>query len=167
MVRQVLFGYTAISVLCGAVIAIFPKNSRTVPYVRFLSSLILLLMLLSPLQTVLSTLHLTDPGTWFTGAADGESTYWEEAVVSSTTARAEASLAALLSAEVGIPAEDIGVTLTTQTTCGAEEVTVSVTAVTVVLYRRAYMIAADKLAAAAERTMLCPCTVVLSEEEHA
>lgn len=169
MFGEMLFGVTALSVLSGMLLRLFPRSGRLMPYIRFLSSLILLVMLLSPLITLLSSLHNSDP----TVVLIGEDTledyegFWEQHVTDAACTRMESALAALICAEYGMEMQDLRVELTTAVTHTEDETTATVTAVTVMLYRQEHRIAGGKIAALVEETMLCPCNVVCSEEDYA
>ena len=169
MLGKTLYGVVVLSVCGGLLLQIFPKTGRMVPYVRFLLALTLLLALLSPLISMLSQLAISDitallPQSDAVSAYDG---YWSYAVIDAARERMEDALRSLICAEFGLDKQDIDIMLTTACEDGEGEEAVTVTAVCVVLYRRSHRIAADKIAARVEQTMLCPCTVVLSEEEHA
>ena len=169
MLGKTLYGVVVLSVCGGLLLQIFPKTGRMVPYVRFLFALTLLLALLSPLISMLSQLPMTDMTALLPKIAaisdyDG---YWASAVTDAARERMEDALRSLICAEFGLDKQDTDIRLTTVCGHGEGEEAVTVTAVCVVLYRRSYRIAADKIAARVEQTMLCPCTVVLSEEEHA
>ncbi len=169
MLEETLYGVVVLSVCGGLLLQVFPKTGRMVPYVRFLLALVLLLGLLSPLITLLSQLPMTDmtallPEIAAVSDYDG---YWASAVTDAAKERIEDALLSLICAEFGMSKQDADIRLTTVCGDGEGEDAVTVTAVRVVLYRRAHRIAADKIAALVEQTMLCPCTVALSEEEHA
>ncbi len=167
--KQTLWGVLVLSVGGGILLQLFPKSSRIMPYVRFLLALVLLVMLLSPLISLLSELQIADITTLLPENVmlSDYDDFWASSVTDAAQARIQASLNTLICAEFGMDPEDICVDLTTETVHGDEETTVTVTAVTVTLRRRAHRIAADKIAALVERTMLCPCTVLRSEEEYA
>ena len=167
--KETLYGVLVLSVCGGLLLQIFPKNGRMMPYVRFLLALVLLIMLLSPLISLLSQLQVTDmtsllPGNAAVSDYDG---YWASSVTDAATERIAASLSSFICARFGMEEGDADVTLTTECIAGAGETTVTVTAVHVTLSHRAHLIAADKIAAMVEQTMLCPCTVGLAEEENA
>ena len=169
MLGKTLYGVVVLSVCGGLLLQIFPKTGRMVPYVRFLLALTLLLALLSPLISMLSQLPMTDMTVLLPEIAaisdyDG---YWASAVIDAARERMEDALRSLICAEFGLDKQDIDIMLTTACEDGEGNDTVTVTAVRVVLRRRSHRIAADKIAARVEQTMLGPCTVVLSEEEHA
>ena len=167
--RETLYGVLVLSVSGGILLNLFPKTSRMMPYVRFLLALVLLVMLLSPLISLLSDLQVTDIRTLmpdFDVPSDDEG-FWSAAVTDAATARIAASLSAWICAEFGMEADDLRVSLTTETKSGEEETAVTVTAVQVTLFRSAHLIAADKIASMIEQTMLCPCTVVMSEGNYA
>ena len=161
-----LWSVFTVSAVGGIFLRLMPKNSRITPYIQFLLSLILLLMLLSPLAEVLAGLDLHDPGDIFAPYrnTEGES-FYDEAVISGAVMRVSSSLAAMLSAETGIPAEDMEISLTTEK--AQDKTEIAITSVTVTLFCRAHKIAADKIRAAAERIMLCPCTVISEVRENA
>ena len=125
-------------------------------------------MLLSPLTGVLAGLNFQDPGEILAsyGTADG-GTFYDDAVVSGAVARVSSSLAALICAETGIPTDDMDISLTTERVRGSTDPEVTVTAVTVTLYRRAHKVAAEKVCAAVERVMICPCKVNWEVRENA
>ena len=167
--KETLYGAVVLSVCGSIVLQMFPKTSRLMPYVRFLFALVLLLMLLSPLISLLSQLQTADVTTLLPDTDDVYSYdgYWASAVTDAATERIGDTLLSLICAEFGISRQDADVTLTTACTDEEGGTAVTVTAVHVVLHRRAHLIAADKIAAMVEQTMLCPCTVILSEEEYA
>lgn len=169
IIIETLFSVLALSVLSGMLLRLFPKTSRLVPYVRFLSALVLLVMLLSPLISLLSSLHLSDSAMMLLGwdGLEAYESFWAQSVTDAASARVKDALGALICAEYGMATEDIRVDLTTEMTQGEDETTVTVTSVTVLLGRREHRIAAGKIEELIEETMLCPCTVVFMEEEHA
>ncbi len=166
---QTLYGVLVLSVCGGILLQMFPKTSRMMPYIRFLLSLVLLLMLLSPLISLLSQLQLADMTAFLSENTELShyEDFWASSVTDAAETRIRASLNTLICARFGMDAADVETALTTRIAHDTEETTVTVTAVTVTLHRRAHMIAADKIASLVEQTMLCPCAVILSEEEHA
>ena len=168
MPAKALWSVFAVSAVGGMFLQQMPKNSKTAPYIQFLLSLILLLMLLSPLAQVLAGLRLDDPGEILASYRDTDGgTFYDDAVTDGVIVRVSSSLAALISAETGIPAEDMDIGLTTETVQGDTGSEIAVTAVTVTLYSRAHKIAAEKICAVVKRVMLCPCSVVTEVREHA
>ncbi len=167
--KQTLYGVLVLSVCGGILLQIFPKNSRMMPYIRFLIALVMLVMLLSPLISLLSGLRIADVTTLLQGNTvlpDYED-FWASSVTDAAVARIQKMLNTLICTRFGMDTEDVDTALTVERTQCAEETTVTVTAVTVTLQQRAHMIAAEKIASLVEETMLCPCKVILSEEEHA
>ncbi len=168
MPARSLWSVFAVSAVGGLFLRLMPKNSKMAPYIQFLLSLILLLMLLSPLAEVLAGLNLHDRGDLLTPYRDVDGgTFYDDAVISGAVMRVSSSLASILSAETGIPADDMEISLTTEKVQGGTAYEVAVTSVTVVLIRRAHKVAADKIRTAVERIMLCPCTVVSEVRENA
>ncbi len=166
---ETLYGAVVLSVCGGLLLQIFPKTSRMMPYVRFLLSLVILVMLLSPLISLLSQLRVSDMTALLPvlAAVSDDDGYWASSVTEAATEKIADALLLRICAEFGMDEGDADVTLTTACTKGEGETTVTVIGVRVTLYRRAHRIAADKIAATVEQIMLCPCTVTVSEEEHA
>ena len=75
MPASTLWSVFTVSAVGGIFLRLMPKNSRITPYIQFLLSLILLLMLLSPLAEVLAVIDLHDSGDIFAPyrSAEGES----------------------------------------------------------------------------------------------
>ena len=162
-VGEGIYGIIVLSLASDMMLQVFPSNRKILPYLRFLLSLVLLLVLLSPLYSVLSQADvlfgqsvggIADPA-----AAEGGSVY-AQAVTEAALAEAENSLAYLISAKTGIGREDMEISFTTQT----EDDTVTVISTAVTVPRR-YRIAGDKISALVEETLLCPCTVRFAAEE--
>ena len=163
---QTLWGVLAVSFAGGIMLQLWPKNGKMLPYIRFLLSLVLLLMLLSPLLSVFREWKLHDPTAVFrdTVTEDGAETFFSDAVIQGTLRRASDALSALICAGTGIASTDMEVQLTTETKlCDDGGTEVCVTAVTVLLGRAEHRIAAAKIEGLVEETMLCPCTVALRE----
>ncbi len=167
--KNVLWGVLGASLAGGYLLRLFPRQSRMMPYVRFLLSLILLGTMLSPLSAALAGLHTEYPfGNLFPVAeADLQSTYYEETVAALAQKRAEQSLCMLIAAETGIAADDMTVSFASETQHRDDEYEITVTGVSVTLYRRAHRIAEEKIRDLVERTMYCPCTVLWEEAEDA
>lgn len=167
--KQTLYGVLMLSVCGGILLQIFPKNSRMMPYIRFLIALVMLVMLLSPLITLLSGLRIADVTSLLPGNAvlSDYGDFWTSSVTDAAEVQIKQTLNTLICTRFGMDTADVDTALTVERTQGAEETTVTVTAVTVTLHQRAHMIAADKIASLVEGTMLCPCKVILAEEEHA
>lgn len=165
---QTLYAIVTTSAVGGICLHLMPKHSKMTPYIQFLLSLVLLLMLLSPLMAVFETSDWLHPGDMldaYHGEVGGD--FYDDAVTSGVIARASSSLAALISAETGIAVQDMKIHLTTESMCDDDGIEITVTAVTVTLYRREHYIAAEKIRAAAERALLCPCRVELEVGEDA
>lgn len=167
--KATLYGALVLSVSGGILLKLFPKTSRMMPYIRFLLSLGLLVMLLSPLISLLSELEVTDIRTLMPDytALSGDEGFWSNTVTDAAKARIEASLSSWVCAEFGMEPDDLRISLTTESELREGETAVTVTAVQVSLFRSVHRIAADKIASMIERTMLCPCTVVFTEGEYA
>lgn len=165
---QTLYAIVTTSAVGGVCLHLMPKHSKMTPYIQLLLSLVLLLMLLSPLMTLIQTSDWLFSGDVFDsyhGEVNGD--FYDDAITSGVIARASSSLAALLSAETGIAVQDMKIDLTTSSTNDDDGIEITVTAVTVTLYRREHYIAAEKIRAAAERALLCPCRVELEVGEDA
>ena len=161
-VGEGIYGIIVLSLASDMMLQVFPSNRKILSYLRFLLSLVLLLVLLSPLYSVLSqadVLFGQSVGGIADPAAAGESIY-AQAVKEAALAEAENSLAYLISAKTGIGREDMEISITTQT----EDDTVTVISTAVTVPRR-YRIAGDKISALVEETLLCPCTVRFAAEE--
>ena len=165
MLAEMLWSVTAVSVVGGIMLHLLSEKSKIAPYIQFLLSLILLVMLLSPLAQLLAAFDLTDLSAYAapTVTAQADNDYWGDAVTAQAVARAEASLAALISAETGIAVSDMTAALTTERVRGEDGDEITVTGVEVTLHRRAHRIAAEKIRALVERVMYCPCTVRAEE----
>ena len=166
---ELLWSVMAVSAAGGVLLQTMPEKSRIAPYIRFLLSLVLLLMLLSPLAGLFADLNISDPTTLLaqTGYEGTGGKVYGDIVTEEAVSRASASLAALISAETGIAVSDMAVALTTVRTEGDDGIEITVTGVEVTLFGRAHAIAAEKISALVRRTLYCPCTVGTKEAGNA
>lgn len=167
--QSVIWGVFAVSIVGGCLLRLFPRNSKLMSYVRFLLSLILLGMMLSPIADVLAGLRADNPFGSLLAEDGGRSvrTYYEDTVSDLAQEQAARSLCTLIAAETGIAVEDMAVSFATETALCDEECEITITQVSVTLYCRAHRIAGEKIRALVERTLYCPCTVLYEEAENA
>lgn len=161
-VGEGIYGIIVLSLASDMMLQIFPSNRKILPYLRFLLSLVLLLVLLTPLYGVLSQADVLleqSFGGRTDSAAVGAASVYAQAVRDTALAEAETALAYLISAKTGIGREEMAISFATQT----EDDTVTIIGVSVTVPRR-YRIAGDKISALVEETLLCPCTVCFAEE---
>lgn len=167
--EQTLWGILAVSLVSGTVLGFGPKNSRMLPYIQFLLSLVLLIMLLSPMISVMNAIRNRDLAAPFFSdvTIDSSGQFYRDAVTADAIRRTTAALSSLISAETGIAAEDMEIALTTASVGEGHTAEIAVVDAEVTLFRRSHRIAAEKIRSLVERTLLCPCTVVFWGGEDA
>ena len=168
-IKEAVYGLLVLSLSSGILISFQGKKSKTAPYVRYLLSLILLLMLLSPLVSVLNAWNsLRNAG--FSGSehesADADTqedglTFYEQTAAAYAEQQAEEEMRLYLAMKTGIPHEDIALDFTLDS---QNPEAIVITAANVKLSSARYRILTEKIKAYVEDTLLCPCTVVINRE---
>lgn len=163
MLAAPVYTLIVLTLTTSLMLSLWRRGSALLPYMRFLSALVMLLTLLSPLGTVLSRLFGDGitllPESEISGIGSGQ---YAEGVIALAREEICTALAALLKARTGVPIQNEDITLTT---AREEDGSVSVTAVTLTLRDRAHRIVLEKLRILTEETLLCPCTVKEAYDE--
>lgn len=158
-----LYAMTLVSAIGGLLLLLFGDKKRLCASLRTVISLILLVMLISPLLSAFD-----EARAWFSalsfvgdGVADAQnaalSSLYEEKSIAYATAASEEALRLLLSAQTGVAVDDMLVTLQTD---ASDAENVRVTAVEIELLKKKDHIARDKTKSYTEQTLGCPCTVI-------
>ena len=164
VLKEAVFGIIVISLSSGILLGFQGKKSKITPYVRYLLSLILLLMLLSPLISLLTSFHnLTHAEGYGIGDTEsGEISVYEKTTITYAEMQTKKALCTLISAKTGIPVSDITVELTLN---ADDPSAVAIEAAQITLASVNYRIMRDKVLAVTEETLLCPCTVTFLKTE--
>ncbi len=161
--KEAVYGVLAVSLSSGALMLVRDRDGKMLAYVRYFLSLILILLLFSPLYSLLSEGLPRFAG----GGTENVDGRWTEAQasfervsVADVQYRTERSTAVLISAKTGIPTEAIEVSLSLDTT---DMTAICITGVSVVVKGAEYRVISDKVCRITEEMLLCPCTLTVED----
>ncbi len=157
--RDALYTILAASVCGGLFVLLLGKNSRFTRQIQWITAMVLLSLLISPLSSVAAALRGIGGFSPETGggAVDGGGTLYAALAVEGAVERAEETLCRLIAAKTGIPWKAISVSLATETEADGE---ICVTEAQVTVRGLEYRIISDKIRAYTEDMLLCSCRVV-------
>jgi len=160
--KEAVFGILAVSLSSGVLLLFSDRESKMLSYIRYFLSLMLVLMLFSPLHSLLSNGLLGNRETAFSELPRTQDTTspssFDRVTIADMQRRTEQSVRALISAKTGIPTDALAVSLSLD---DSDVSAIRITGVEVVVIGDAYRMISDKVCRIAEETLLCPCTLVL------